>query len=385
MPDASVDHRNMSLGLYLHIPFCRSICHYCNFGRVPLEPSLKRRYVPALASEVRRAAEQPRAAADTVYLGGGTPSLLEPAEVTELLGACRESFDLAADAEITLEANPESLDAERLLAFRRAGVNRLSCGVQSFDDDELWRLGRVHRAGDVYRVFALARSAGFDNVSLDLIMGLPGQRLDAWMASVEALIELGPEHASLYLLDLSPGAPLQALMSREGWLLPPDEIAADMYREAMARLELAGYRQYEISNVARRGRQSRHNLKYWTDGEWLGFGCGAHSTRNGVRWKNVPGPSAYVERLASGAGAAVDRHVLSPAERVGDAAFTRLRLTDGLDLDAFVGRYGADIWRMHGEELEPYVRAGLLRRGNGRLRLTRRGMLLSNEVMAVFV
>lgn len=375
----------MSLGLYLHIPFCRSLCRYCNFTRQVLDPSLQSPYLSALASEVRQAAGQPRAAADTVYFGGGTPSLLEPGEVAALLEACRESFDLAADAEVTIEGNPESLTGDRLRGFRQAGVNRLSCGVQSFDEGELERIGRAHRAADARRVFALARAAGFDNISLDLIIGLPEQGLERWMASVEALIALGPEHASLYLLDLAPGAPLHSHMARRGWALPSEDMAADMYCQAMTRLEEAGYRQYEISNAARDGRQSRHNLKYWTDGEWLGFGCGAHSTRGGVRWKNVPGAAAYVERVASGSGPVAERRVLTPAERAGDAAFTRLRLAAGLDLDAFAGRYGADLWREHGEELEPYMQAGLLCREHGRIWLTRRGMLLSNEVLAVFV
>jgi oxygen-independent coproporphyrinogen III oxidase len=375
----------MSLGLYLHVPFCRALCNYCNFNRGLFNESLKRQYVAALITEVRRAGERSRAAADTVYFGGGTPSLLDPREVAGVIAACRDSFDLAADAEITLEANPETVDAARLDGFRRAGVNRLSFGVQSFHDGELDRLSRLHSAAEAREAFAGARAAGFDNVSLDLMMWLPGQTVESWLESVEALVALDPDHASLYLLELYPQAPLNEVMARAGWSQAPDDAAAEMYGRAMARLDDAGYEQYEISNVARPGRRSRHNLKYWTDGEWLGFGCGAHSTRGGVRWKNVPATEEYVRRVTAGAGVAAEHHRLSAAERLGDAMFTGLRLNDGVQVEAIAERYGADIWHCYGEQLQPYLEAGLLRCEDGRLQLTRRGMLLAHEVMTVFV
>jgi oxygen-independent coproporphyrinogen III oxidase len=375
----------VSLGLYLHAPFCRALCSYCNFNRGLFDESLKRQYVAAVDAEVRRAGERPRAAADTVYFGGGTPSLLDPLEVAGLVDACRESFDLAADAEITLEANPETVDAERLDGFRRAGVNRLSFGVQSFDDEELDRLSRLHSAARAREAFTLARTVGFDNISLDLMMWLPGQTVESWLESVDELVALDPEHASLYLLELYPQAPLNGAMARAGWSQASDDAAAEMYGRAMARLEEAGYEQYEISNVARPGWRSRHNLKYWTDGEWLGFGCGAHSTRDGIRWKNVSETQAYVQRVAAGASVVAERHRLSAAERLGDAVFTGLRLNDGVQVEAIAERYSADIWQCYGEQLQPYLEAGLVRYDDGWLRLTRRGMLLAHEVMAVFV
>jgi oxygen-independent coproporphyrinogen-3 oxidase len=323
--------------------------------------------------------------ADTIYFGGGTPSLLEPAEVARIIEACRDNFDLAPDGEITLEANPETVTVDRLAGYRAAGVNRLSVGVQSFRDDELRRLSRLHGAERARAAYSEARQAGFANVSLDLMMWLPAQRVDEWLASVDEAIVLSPEHLSLYLLEVYPNAPLKDEMARAKWSQAPDEDAAAMYVAAMERLEAAGYEQYEISNVARAGRRSRHNLKYWTDGEWLGFGCGAHSTRDGTRWKNVSAAGDYIARIRNGAPTAVDVRRLSEAERLGDALFTALRLADGLDESAVKARYGVDVWERYGADLAPYVEAGLVVRQDRRTRLTRRGMLLAHEVMAVFV
>ena len=286
---------------------------------------------------------------------------------------------------MTLEANPETVGEARLAAFRDAGINRVSFGVQSFRDEELRRLSRLHNADRARDALAEARRARFDNVSLDLMMWLPEQRVCDWLESVDAAIALAPEHLSLYLLELYPNAPLKDDMARARWSQAPDEDAATMYLEAMARLDDAGFAQYEISNVARPGRRSRHNLKYWTDGEWLGFGCGAHSTRGGVRWKNISSTAEYIETVSRGASPAVDVRCLTSDERLGDALFTGLRLVDGIDANAIQTRYGVDVWRRFGADLERFIEAGCLRRDGSRLRLTRQGMLLAHEVMTVFV
>jgi oxygen-independent coproporphyrinogen III oxidase len=373
------------LGLYLHIPFCAAICNYCNFNRGLFDGALKARYVDSLVAEIAAAAE-PETPIDTIYFGGGTPSLLSDADVARILGACRHAFDLAADHEITLEANPETITRALLEGYRAAGVNRLSFGVQSFNDGELKRLGRLHSADTARRALATARDAGFDNVSLDLMMWLPEQRVDEWLASVDALIAAGPQHASLYLLEVYPNAPLKEDMARAGWSLAPDDDAARMYLEALERLETAGYEQYEISNVARQGWRARHNVKYWQDGEWLGFGCGAHSTRRNIRWRNVAATMEYVQRVADGRSVIADRRELSPDERVEDTLFLGLRLTTGLDLRAIQDRFGFDVWRRYGAELKRFVDAGLVvHEPDRRLALTRSGMLMANEVMAVFV
>jgi len=380
-----------SLGIYVHIPFCSAICNYCNFNRGLYDEALKTRYVEALRAEIARA---PHGRPDTIFFGGGTPSLLQPEEVASIVQAVRDRFDLATGAEITLETNPETVDRARLERFRAAGVNRLSFGVQSFHDDELQRLGRIHSADRARAAVREARAAGFDNVSLDLMMWLPGQSVDAWLANVDALIEADPDHASLYLLELYPNAPLKEEMARAGWSLAPDDDAAEMYLTAMDRLERAGLIQYEISNVAKPGRASRHNVKYWTDGEWLGFGCGAHSTVGlptgasaevGVRWKNVSGTEDYIQRVMTGEDPVSERRTLSAGERLEEALFTGLRLVEGIDLDVIARRYGVDIWARYGEALAPFVQEKWLVRDGPRLRLTRQGMLMANEVMAVFV
>ena len=389
------------LGLYIHVPFCSAICNYCNFNRGLFDANLKTRYVEALITEIaNHAAHNPSignksaisnqqsaidGAADTIYFGGGTPSLLEPEEIARIINACEEGFDVAADREVTMEANPETVNEARLAAYRAAGVNRLSFGVQSFRDEELRRLSRLHDADRARGAVGEARGAGFDNVSVDLMMWLPQQSVSEWLQSVDAAIALAPDHLSLYLLEVYPNAPLKDDMARARWSQAPDEDAATMYVEAMERLEAAGLAQYEISNVARAGRRSRHNLKYWSDGEWLGFGCGAHSTRGGARWKNISSTVEYTDTVMRGASPAVDLRRMTPNEQLGDALFTGLRLVDGIDLEVIQSRYGVDVWRRFGPELEPFLEAGCLRRDGARLWLTRQGMLLAHEVMAVFV
>ncbi len=390
------------LGLYVHIPFCSAICNYCNFNRGLFDAALKTRYVEAIVEEIKRAGEAGGAgragrvvvgdglqtvptAADTIFFGGGTPSLLEPDDVARIIAACDTSFAVSADREVTLEANPETVTEARLAAFRNAGINRVSFGVQSFREDELRRLSRLHSADRARAAVREARAAGFDNISLDLMMWLPGQQVSQWLESVDEAIAVAPEHLSLYLLEVYPNAPLKEEMARAKWSQAPDDDAAAMYLTAMERLEVAGYAQYEISNVARLGRRSRHNLKYWTDGEWLGFGCGAHSTRDGVRWKNVSSTEEYVDRISGRQSTVVDPRRLSAEERLGDALFTGLRLVEGIDLDILNARYGVDVWGRYGAELERFVDAGCLRLEGARLFLSRQGMLLAHEVMTVFV
>jgi oxygen-independent coproporphyrinogen-3 oxidase len=371
------------LGLYIHIPFCSAICNYCNFNRGLFDGDLKTRYVEALVREISSAPADMRA--DTIFFGGGTPSLLEPDEVARLIATCGRAFALSRDAEITLEANPETVTEARLAAFRAAGVNRLSFGVQSLRDEELRRLSRLHSASRAREVIREARAAGFQNVSLDLMMWLPGQRVADWLSSVDETIALGPDHVSLYLLELYPNAPLRDEMARAKWSQAPDEDAATMYLTAFERLDAAGYQQYEISNTARPGRRSLHNLKYWTDGEWLGFGCGAHSTVGGRRSKNIAGTAEYIDRINRGESPTIESHQLTVDERLGDAMFTGLRLSDGVDVDRIRDRYGVDVWARYADDLRPFVEAGCLKREGSRLRLTRAGMLLAHEVMAVFV
>ena len=297
------------IGLYLHIPFCAAICNYCNFNRGLHDDDLRRRYVDALVADIRRSAE-PAVAADTIFFGGGTPSLLEPAEVARLITACRESFDLAPGSEITLEANPESATAAALDGYRAAGVNRLSFGVQSFRDEELKRLGRLHSAAGARDAVRRARQAGFDNLSLDLMLWLPGQRPADWLESVEGLIDAGPDHASLYLLEIYPNAPIKDEMARSGWSVAPDDDAAEMYLEGLARLDRAGFEQYEISNVAghhpmtqvrvRAGRRAALVTTLSTGRKGSGLASAAAPIRptGGERWRTISSTTDYVGRIA---------------------------------------------------------------------------------------
>jgi oxygen-independent coproporphyrinogen-3 oxidase len=389
----------MSLGLYLHIPFCQAICSYCNFNRGLFEGDLKRRYVEALEREIREGPgpQAPGPRADTIFFGGGTPSLLEPAEVARLIGACRDAYALDPQAEVTLETNPETATGDRLDAFRRAGVTRLSFGVQSFDDAELARLGRIHSAARAKDAVRTAKAAGFHDVSFDLMFWLPGQSLSSWLATIDQAIALEPDHLSLYLLELYPNAPLKESMARGGppergrgtsadpWLQATDDQAADMYLEALARLDRAGFEQYEISNVARPGHSSRHNLKYWRQGNWRGFGCGAHSTVDEVRWKNVSGTADYIDRVTAGAELRTGLQILTPRERFEECLFTGLRLSAGVSRGEIAGRHGIDPWNRYGESLSPCVEEHLMWAAGDRFGLTRRGMLVANEILTVFV
>ena len=388
------------IGLYLHIPFCQAICSYCNFNRGLLDEALKARYVAALEREILE--ETDHRSADTIFFGGGTPSLLSPPEVARLIAACRATHELAADAEITLETNPETATPERLAAFRAAGVTRLSFGVQSFDDDELKRLGRIHSAARAIEAVRAARATGFASVSFDLMFWLPGQSMATWLRTVDIATDLAPQHLSLYLLELYPNAPLKESMARHvtesrargaagepagasGWTQASDDEAADMYLAALERLDRSGFEQYEISNVARPGYFSRHNVKYWQGGSWRGYGCGAHSTVDGVRWKNVASTSEYVDNLAAGISPGRDRVELTPQARVEEALFTGLRLSEGIDEGTFERRFGVEPWVRYGTDLHPYVEDGMVWRQGARFGLTRRGMLVANEILSVFV
>ena len=376
------------LGLYLHIPFCQAICSYCNFNRGLFDAAVKQRYVAALEREIRTAGDgRP---ADTIFFGGGTPSLLDPADVRGLIAACRDVYDLAPDAEITLETNPETATSSRLEQFLEAGVNRISFGVQSFDDGELQRLGRIHSAAKAREAVDAARQVGCGNLNLDLMLWLPGQSRASWSQTVRQTIAIAPDHVSLYLLELYPNAPLKETMARASsagpaWLQAADDAAADMYLEGLALLDEAGFEQYEISNVSRPGYQCRHNVKYWQSGAWRGFGCGAHSTMDGSRWQNVSATTDYVDRVSAGRSVQVNLQSLPAGGRVEEALFTGLRLMSGIDIRNFSARFGVDPWSRYGHLLRPYVDDGFMWAESGRFGLHRRGMLVANEILAIFV
>lgn len=377
-------------GVYVHVPFCRTKCTYCAFVSGDYEEALAARYLDALEREIRAsgaAAGRPRV--DTVFFGGGTPSLLPAAELVRVLGALRDAFDVAAGAEITVEMNPGTITPEKLEAYRAAGVTRASVGVQSFDDAELRAIGRVHTAGDARSAVRMLREAGFDDVSVDLIAGLPRQSRDVWRRNLDEAVALATDHLSLYLLELHPGTKLARDVAAGRVARPDDDLAAEMYYEMVDRLEAAGLAHYEISNFARRtatgDRRSRHNEKYWTDADYFGLGVSAHAFTGGERRANVRSIKAYAEAVERDGAAVAERTRLTPRERAAEAAFLGLRRLEGIDLAEFAARHGVDLVADYGEGLEPFFEAGLVEVEGGRLRLTRRGLALSNEVFQAFV
>jgi oxygen-independent coproporphyrinogen-3 oxidase len=302
------------------------------------------------------------------------------------------------DAEVTLETNPETVTPERAAAWLEAGVTRLSLGVQSFDDAELARLGRAHSVSRVHDALRIVREAGCRNLSFDLMLWLPGQTRASWSRTVETAAAVGADHLSLYLLELYPNAPLKEAMARvvdgrssadagtrAAWAQAAEDDAADMYLEGLEILDRSGYAQYEISNVARAGFESRHNLKYWQSGAWRGFGCAAHSTLDGMRWRNVPGTVDYIERILVGRSPGTDVHVLQPAGRAEEALFTGMRLSAGIDGGPFAARFGFDPWERFGASLQEYIAMGLVWRDERRFGLTRRGMLVANDIFITFL
>ncbi|HEY8410508.1 MAG TPA: radical SAM family heme chaperone HemW [Pyrinomonadaceae bacterium] len=363
-------------GVYIHIPFCSSRCSYCDFATGIYQSELAERYVCALIEEIRSSAKA-GARVDTIYFGGGTPSLLEPAQLASILEAVHERFDVDASPEVTLEINPGSATLGRLREFRRMGINRASFGAQTFDDRELAKLGRSHTAADARRTFHDLRAAGFANVSFDLIAGLPGQTLARWQQNVDEALELRPEHLSFYLLEVHSGTPLAQHIERGLQPKPDEDLAAVMYESMLERAAAAGYEHYEISNLCLSGFQSRHNTKYWTGEPYFGFGCSAHSYDGARRrWSNQREVMEYVRLVEHGSNPLVEEHDLTTQELRSEALFLGLRLMRGVSLD---------LCKQYETDLERFSEAGLLEVKGDLIRLTRHGALLSNEVFAAFV
>ena len=372
-------------GLYVHIPFCSSRCSYCDFATGLYQSELAERYVRALIAEIRTSRYR-GALVDTIYFGGGTPSLLSPAQLDRILASLHDSFAIDATAEITLEINPGSATLERLTAFRTLGINRASFGAQTFDDAELAKLGRSHSATDTLRTFADLQSAGFTNTSFDLIAGLPGQTLDRWQSNIKQALDLRPEHLSFYLLEIHSGTPLAEHIRRGLQPEPDDDLAGVMYEWMLEQASASGYEHYEISNLCRPGFHSRHNVKYWTAEPYYGFGCSAHSY-DGVarRWSNQRDALKYVEAVESGASPVVQEQDLSENDVRAEALFLGMRLMRGVDLRRYREAFGVDLRSEHGADLDRFREAGLLEFDGDSMRLTRNGALLSNEVFAAFV
>lgn len=393
------------LGIYIHIPFCVKRCNYCGFysnpikgtiyegqddpcGLVSIDTNFEDAYISGVVDEIAGYGKMYGGGreVDTVYIGGGTPSLLDPGSVADIIDSVDHAFTLKKDAEISIESNPGTVGVKKLRGFRDAGVNRLSIGVQSFDDGLLKRMGRIHNAQQAEAEFRAAREVGFDNISTDLMFAVPGQTEEMWQDTLEKTFELGPEHVSFYSLQFEEGTPFYDDY-RAGTLTPVDEETdRSMYHYAVEQLEKHGYEHYEISSAAKPGFRCRHNMKYWSFDEYIGVGASASSFINGTRWTERPDESL---------GDAPDwlagdelYHKNSFDDNVGEYAFTALRTSRGIDKDDFRGRFGRDFWDVFSDRkkyLEEFFDAGEIREDDKYIRLTEKGIDISNRIMAAFV
>jgi len=372
------------ISLYLHIPFCRAQCSYCDFSSYPGLEALFEDYAAALIREMEMA--EP-ARVRTIYLGGGTPTVLPLLLLQRILAAARTVFRLEPDIEISIEANPGTVDRGLLAGLRAAGVTRLSLGVQSLDAGELQLLGRIHSPAQALEAFATARRAGVDNLNLDLIYGLPRQTLHSWQSTLCQALALEPEHLALYALTVEEGTPLAAQIATGALDGPDPDLAADMYEMAEEALAEAGYLHYEISNWSHAAEfQCRHNLTYWRNEPYLGIGAGAHSWRGGRRWANLSSPAGYISRILDGKPAVAVEEVIDPALEIGETMMMGLRLlVEGVSLAKFRERFGLELDQRFGPELSELAALGLIETDPERVRLSGRGRLLGNQVFLRFL
>ena len=384
--------KTKSLGIYVQVPFCQTKCTYCNFHTGVVGAGRFAPYAKAVCREIQgykalyegagiefaRAMED--AVVDTVYIGGGTPSLLEPELLGDMMEAIRETFAREL-REVTLEADPETVETKKAAEWARAGINRVSFGVQSFSDKELAAAGRMHRREDVYRAVPILREAGIANISFDLIAGLPHQTKESWKQSLEELKGLAPEHVSVYLLEVDEGSRLGKELLSGGvrysaGAVPSEDEMADFYELACDRLEAAGYHHYEISNWGKPGFESRHNLKYWRREPYLGFGAGAHSFSGTQRWANAHDAAEYVKAIEAGRLPAEQKEEVTAERALEEELFLGLRQLDGIDVRRIEREYGVAL----GERIEPLRSAGLVERDGDVVRLATRRLSVSNEV-----
>jgi len=390
-----------SLGLYIHVPFCMKKCNYCDFlSFAGSREEDHRQYFRSLLREIRLNSKiySNKYYVDSIFIGGGTPSLVEADLIRELIAVVRDCFSVAQNAEISIESNPKTLTEEKLGIYLEAGVNRLSIGAQSFDDELLNRLGRVHCAEDLLKNYSLARACGFRNINLDLMFSVPGQTEPVWLDTLEQATALGPEHISFYGLQLEEGT-LFSVMHKEGRLKETDdETDRSMYYSAVKLLKEKGYVHYEISNAAMEGYQCRHNLKYWSMDDYLGLGLGAHSFLGGVRYSNTDDLAEYIRignNIASQTSRnrtqkpespfTVWRHQNTKEENMSEYLFTGLRKRKGIELADFKERFGAAPEEIYGDVLKKYQKSGLIEIDGGCLRLTEKGVDISNGVLAEFI
>ena len=383
------------IGIYLHIPFCGHICSYCDFNTYAGQESLIPRYVAAMEHEIaRQGSILDGPSASTIYIGGGTPSLLSPEQIGCLITACRDHFAVQNNAEISMEANPNSFDADRGAGYLDAGVNRLSLGVQTQHRRGLRVLGRQHEADEAAGAFAAARRAGFVNINVDLIFGWPGQTLDAWRNDLETLLGWpggpggdGPDHFSLYSLIVEPGTPMAEAVTRGVFTVPDDDASADLYEAAISGMADAGFIHYEVANWARTNEMfSRHNVVYWRNGDFAGIGAGAFGTLRGQRIMQHLRPIAFIEAVEQGTPPVSNTEAIDASTSMNESMLLGLRLLrTGIDAAAFMRRHGIALPRAYGDVMDLAVRRNLIEQTGNGIRLTHQGLMLSNDVTAEFI
>ncbi len=394
-----------SPGLYIHFPFCHSKCFYCDFASGVYPPEIISEYIAVWEYEIDHLAEILKKLGlptdvirekpfDSLYFGGGTPSLLEAEDLEKIMIPLRRNFPWGDSAEITLEANPESLTPEKISGYRIAGINRISLGVQAFEDETLDRLGRIHKASDAFHAMEAIRQAGVPQLSLDLMGALPEQSLQTWKENLRIACSFGPEHLSVYLLEIHPDTPYgriygnlpkRGIRSDEKALLPDEDTVEKVYFETVDYLGTQGYRQYEISNFARPGCESKHNQKYWLRKPVLAAGCGAWSFVDRTRWGNCRDVGEYMGAMRSRQNAIAEVATLSPREELEESIFLGLRLREGLSLPLFQRNYGIDLLKQGRDALARLIEFGLVEVQADRLLLTLKGCLLSNEVFTALL
>lgn len=370
------------LSLYFHFPFCKHKCFYCDFTSFSGFDQIMPGYITALESEIQFYLPQPSKIIKSVYFGGGTPSYFPAESLTRILKFVTTHFLVPKKAEITIEVNPGTIDVEGLIHLYDAGFNRLSIGLQAIQNDLLKKIGRIHSVQEFLDIFGLAREIGFRNIGVDLIFGLPGQTFRQWQDTLQTVVELKPEHISAYSLQLEPGTILHQQVARKEIHLPSEETVAEMMEFTMSFLLKSGFEQYEISNYAKPGFRSIHNLGYWMGHDYLGFGAGASSTRLGQRWVNVKDPQIYIEKLLNGKSVVAERENIDKQTAAVEAIMLGLRLNSGIDLQNMREKYGIDLLANLGRDLAKLSEAKLIEIDNEHFRLTDKGILTSNLVIA---
>ena len=387
-----------TVGIYLHIPFCLKKCNYCDFLSFEGEPAtIHEAYAKALAKEIELLGSvySKKYLVDSIFIGGGTPSILAPSAISGILHAVRDGFAVQKDAEISIEANPRTLSASKLESYLNAGINRLSIGAQSLDDAVLKSLGRVHLSDDVFECFETARAAGFENINLDLMLGVPGQTGEIWEATLAGVIGLEPEHVSFYSLQVEEGTKLHEMLAAGTVKGVSEELDREMYHFAVKELRSAGYCHYEISNAAKPGRECRHNVKYWSMASYLGAGLGAHSYVDGARFGNARSLEEYIEmgskrswELAEIGALREWVHENDAADDMSEYMFTGLRMMKGISTGDFESRFGrrlSDVYAREWPAIQRYISGGFLIFEGGMLRLSEKGVDISNRIMSEFM